>query len=60
VTQVLRLLRIAPRAKKAVLALGDPIEGRIVGAHTLRSLVKLSVEEQERRVEGLLGRSGAN
>lgn len=59
VTQVLRLLRLAPGAKQVVLALGDPMLGRVVGAHTLRSLAKLSVEEQECRVAELVGHNGA-
>ena len=58
VTQVLRLLRLAPRAREAILALGDPIEGRTVGAHTLRSLTHLSLEEQEQRVHGMIHRNG--
>ena len=46
VTQVLRLLTLAPQVKETVLALGDPIQGRIVGAHALRPLCKLSAKEQ--------------
>ena len=57
VTQVLRLLRMAPGAKETVLALGDPIEGRVVGVHTLRSISKLSVEEQEHQIANRLLRS---
>ncbi len=55
VIQILRLLRMAPSVQEAVLALGDLIEGRIVGAHTLRSLAKFPVEEQQRRVASLIG-----
>ncbi len=58
VTQVLRLLRMAPRAKEAVLDLGDPVNGRVVGAHTLRSIARLPIEEQERLVREAIGRSG--
>ena len=54
VTQTLRLLRMTPRATEAILALGDPMKGRFVGAHTLRSLSKLPAEEQGRRVEELV------
>ena len=57
VTQVLRLLRMAPGAKEVVIAMGDPIQGRIVGAHTLRSMAGLPAEEQERRIAQLLGTS---
>ena len=50
-TQVLRLLELDPRAREAILPLGDPTERRIVGVHTLRSLTKLPAEEQARRIE---------
>jgi len=55
VTQVLRLLQLAPQVRDAVRALGDTTEGRIVGAHTLRALARLPDEEQERQVVGLIG-----
>ena len=55
ITQVLRLFRLAPAAKEAIfLALGDPITGRIVGAHTLRGLAKLPAEGQQREIARLL------
>lgn len=57
VTQVLRLLCIAPEAKEAIVALGDSMEGRIVGGHTLRSLAKLSAEGQQREITRLLGKN---
>ena len=50
VSQAVRLLRLAPGVREAILALSDPIEGRAVGGHTLRSLTRLSAEEQECRV----------
>lgn len=58
VTQVLSLLRLVPEVSEAVLALGNPLEGRIVGAHTLRSLAKLPAEEQRRRVKRFLSQRG--
>ncbi len=58
VTQVLRLLSIAPGTKEAILALGDPMDGLILGAHTLRSIARLPAWEQEQRVAGLIGRNG--
>ena len=45
VTQVLRMLSLDPKVKEIVLALGDPIEGRIIGAHTPRTLPLLPPEE---------------
>ena len=35
--------------------MGDPMKARVVGAHTLRLLVMLPVEEQDRWVAGLIG-----
>ncbi|MFH1141426.1 MAG: hypothetical protein V1724_07180 [Chloroflexota bacterium] len=58
VTQILRLIDLAPQVKGRVLSLGDPTEGLILGAHTLRSLAKLPVEEQESRIAGMLGKNG--
>ena len=58
VTQVLRLLCLAPKVREAVLALGDPMEGRIVAAHSLRYLAKLSAEGQQREIARLLGTNG--
>ena len=58
VTQVLSLLRLAPEVKSLILSLGDPIKGKGFGIHTLRSLLRLPVDEQiswikERIVGGL-------
>ena len=58
VTQILRLIDLAPQVKGRVLSLGDPTEGYILGAHTLRSLTKLPVEEQVRRFYGIIGHNG--
>ena len=54
VTQILRLVDLAPQVKGRVLSLGDPTEGHILGAHTLSSLTKLPVEEQVRLVYGII------
>ena len=54
VTQVLRILKVAPNVKDLVLALGDPVEGRIVGVHGLRSMARLPTEEQEGRIRGTI------
>ena len=51
VTQVLSLLHLAPEAKSLILSLGDPIKGRSVGIHTLRSLLDLPVEKQINRIK---------
>ena len=51
VTQVLRLLAMAPEAKTMVLALGDSLQGSSFGVHTLRHLCNLSADEQQRRIK---------
>ena len=56
VTQVLRLLQMAPQAKNVVPALGHPIEGRVVGAHTLRFLIHLPADEQEPLIQRIIDR----
>ena len=58
VTQVLRLLDLAPEVQQKLLSLGDPTEGLVIGAHTLRSLTKLPAMEQEARVLQLIRRNG--
>jgi hypothetical protein len=45
VTQVLGLLRLSPEEQQAVLGLGDPIAGRRLGVHALRSLPFLPPDE---------------
>ena len=55
VTQVLSLLHLAPEVQEIILALGDPIKGRRLGIHTLRSLACLPAEEQLNRVEAIAG-----
>jgi len=50
VTQMLRLLKLAPNVQQAVLALGDPIEGKQVGC-TPSALCR--IERQENICAGL-------
>jgi len=54
VTQVLRLLNMAPQVKATILALGDPIQGKFIGLHTLRPLCNLSAREQQRKLKEIL------
>jgi hypothetical protein len=54
VTQVLRLLNLAPEVLKAVAALGDPLSSPVVTERRLRSIVNLPPEEQRRRVDEIL------
>ena len=50
VTQVLSLLDLAPDARALILGRGDPLEGKGLGIHSLRSLLDLSAEKQIARV----------
>ncbi len=50
VTQVLRLLNLAPEVLKAIAALGDPLPSPIVTERRLRPIVNLPADEQRRRV----------
>ena len=54
VTQVLGLLSMDPQVKATILALGDPINGRSIGMHTLRPLNNLSAKEQQRKLKEIL------
>jgi hypothetical protein len=49
VTQVLCLLKLAPEVREILVGLGDPTDGLVIGAHTLRSLTRLPVMGQEAR-----------
>ena len=46
VTQVLSLLHLTPEVRSSILSLGDPMRGKGLGIHELRSLLHLPVEEQ--------------
>ena len=56
VTQVLRLLRLAPVAEAMILSLGDPMREPIVTERTLRGIVSLpSVQHEARVAKALAG-----
>ncbi|MGQ9628669.1 MAG: hypothetical protein ACUVV0_17415 [Anaerolineae bacterium] len=55
VTQMLRLLNLAPEVLKAIAALGDPLPSPIVTERRLRPIVNLPAEEQKRKAKTLLG-----
>ena len=57
VTQVLRLLNLSPEVKESILSLGDPIEGRVLGQHTLRSFIRLPNNEQRAKTLELIARN---
>jgi hypothetical protein len=54
VTQVLRLLNLAPDVLKAIAALGDPLPSRVLTERTLRSMVHRSAEEQQKKINRIL------
>lgn len=54
VTQTLRLLQLAPSVQQTLLDLGDPIVGRQLGMHALRSMARKSLTEQEWKVSDLV------
>ncbi len=58
VTQVLRLLSLAPEVLKAIVALGDPLPSPIVSERRLRPIVKRPAEDQRQMINTFLaGRS---
>jgi len=58
VTQVLGLVDLAPRVIAAVEALGDPMPGAFVSVRSLRPLLRLAPEEEERALEGIVRAGG--
>ena len=54
ITQLLRLLRLAPRAIEAIEQLGDRWPRRLIGEHTLRGLVDLTESSQLLVIEKLM------
>ena len=57
VTQVLRLLDLAPEVAHDLQALGDPLPYKVVSEGALRPLVDLPVQEQKRRAARLIKRA---
>lgn len=51
VTQVLRLLKLSPKVREVIMALGDPLPRPLTTERKLRSLVDLTYDEQERLLE---------
>ena len=50
VTQILRLLRLAPEVLETIVHLGDPLTSSIVTERKLRPLVNLPRAEQRKRI----------
>lgn len=59
VTQVLRVLRLAPEVLDALADLGDPLSAPIVTERRLRPIVRLPAEEQRRKINAIV-RSSCN
>ena len=56
VTQILRLLELAPVVLASVEGFGDPISNLRIGERTLRPLVGLSTKEQSERLDSIIAR----
>lgn len=54
VSQILRLLKLTPEALEMIVALGDPLPSPIVTERSLRPIVDLPSQEQERMVNEIL------
>jgi hypothetical protein len=59
ISQVLRLLDLAPEAVGIIVAFGDPLPAPIVSERSLRVLIGLPIDEQIRVAHGLAFRSDA-
>jgi hypothetical protein len=59
ISQVLRLLDLAPEAVGIIVAFGDPLPAPIVTERSLRVLIGLPIDEQIRAAHGLAFRSDA-
>ncbi len=57
ISQVLRLLDLAPEAVQTIAALGDPLRSPIMTERSLRSLVDLPIADQIRIATTLARRS---
>jgi transcriptional regulator with XRE-family HTH domain len=57
VTQVLRLLDLAPEVSHDLTRLGDPLPCKVVSERALRPLVDLPLREQKRRATRLIKRA---
>ncbi len=56
VTQVLRLLELAPVVLASVEELGDPMSSSRIGERTLRPLIGLPTQEQADRLTSIIAR----
>lgn len=54
VTQILRLLRLAPEVLESIADLGDPLPSPIITERRLRPVVNLSPEDQKRWINSIL------
>ena len=55
VTQIFRLLTLAPEVVETIAALGDPLTSPIMTERKLRHILKLPKAEQTRRLKVILG-----
>jgi hypothetical protein len=56
VTQVLRLLRLTPKVRKTIAALGDPLPVPIVTERRLRPMINLPAHEQLQEIQAMIAK----
>jgi ParB-like chromosome segregation protein Spo0J len=56
VTQVLRLLRLTPKVRKTIAALGDPLPIPVVTERRLRPMINLSAHEQLQEIQAMIAK----
>ena len=56
VTQVLRLLRLTPKVRKTIAALGDPLPVPIVTERRLRPIIDLPAHQQLEEIQAIIAK----
>ena len=56
VTQVLRLLRLTPKGRKTIAALGDPLPAPVVTERRLRPIIDLPAHEQLQEIQAIIAK----
>jgi transcriptional regulator with XRE-family HTH domain len=53
-TQILRLLKLTPKVRKTIAALGDPLPAPIVTERRLRSMINLPAHKQLQEIQAMI------
>jgi hypothetical protein len=56
VTQVLRLLKLTPKVRKTIAALGDPLPAPVVTERSLRPIIDLPPCEQLQEIQAMIAK----